>query len=350
MENIRSTLYSADESKKRADLEGKLYSRFRFGMDQEKILLESKTDHHAMAKLSWLDRQVEKQMQNEKQKAENNELELKLEKEKRKHESYMQNCQQMRDSEINQVKNLQENNLQELKLRDREAHDMKLLESTLRKKLAEILKEIEGVTVANKKRRDRVTALSNYRRIKMILKDRSEAVRRELTQDLNLLDRISFDRDFENSDEINYLREKFQSQYELEAQNIRNIEAMYESEAKDALLKQEQKWNDDAMIRENQIKVLLDDRVQTLNDRINETIRKMKDIESVRETHLKAIEDSNDRFKKLLNDEPIGNSILSPRNNVERINTITKRTENMIITSNPELTVPKYGRKKVAWN
>ncbi|CAO1357388.1 unnamed protein product [Diamesa hyperborea] len=357
LENIRSTLYSADESKKRADLEGKLYSRWRYGMDQEKIIMDSKTDSHAMAKLSWLDRQVEKQIQNEKHKTENNELELKLQQEKSKHESYMQNCHKMRDSELNQLKTLQENHIQELKLRDRETHDLKLLESTLRKKLCEIQKEIEAVTTNNHKRRDRVTALHNYRRVKMILKDRSEAIRRDLKQDLSILDRISFDKDFDNNDEINYLREKFQSQFEIEAQYVQNIECMYESEAKDALLKQEEKWNDESMVREQQMKVLMEDRIQTLNDRINDSMRKQQNLIGIRETHLKSVEDCNERLKQIMvSSLGSGLNIIQPTltdrtsRHHEQITNIAKKTDNLMITSNSELTIPKFGRKKIAWN
>lgn len=326
-------------------------------MDQEKIIIDSRTDNHAIAKLSWLDRQVEKQIQNEKQKTENNELELKLQQEKSKHESYMQSCHQMRDSELNQLKTLQENHIQELKLRDRETHDLKLLESTLRKKLCEIQKEIESISTNNQNRRDRVTALHNYRRVKMILKDRSEAIRRDLKQDLNTLDRISFERDFDNNDEINYLRQKFQSQLEIEAQYIQNIECMYESEAKDALIKQEQKWNDESMVREQQMKVLMEDRVQTLNDRINDSLRKQQNLTGIRDTHLKSVEDCNDRLKQIM-DSSLGsglNIIQSTHVNetsrhIEPITNITRKTDNLMITSNSELTIPKFGRKKIAWN
>lgn len=217
-------------------------------MDQEKILKESKNNHQAFAKLSWLDRQLENQLQNERHRHENNVLELKLEEEKRKHEAYVQSCSQLRDSEISQLKTLQEGHIQELKLRDRESHDLKLMESTLKKKLGEIQKEIDNISTINNKRRDRVQALHNYRKIKMIMRERSEAVRRDLQQDLNLLDRISFDCDFDNNEEIQYLRQKFQGQHDVEAQNVQHIESMYESEAKDSMKKQEEKWNDDAMV------------------------------------------------------------------------------------------------------
>lgn len=323
-------------------------------MDQEKILKESKNNHQAFAKLSWLDRQLENQLQNERHRQENNVLELKLEEEKRKHEAYVQTCSQLRDSEISQLKTLQEGHIQELKLRDRESHDLKLMESTLRKKLGEIQKEIDNISTINNKRRDRVQALHNYRKIKMIMRERSDAVRRDLQQDLNLLDRISFDRDFDNNEEIDYLRQKFQGQHDVEAQNIRHIESMYESEAKDSLKKQEEKWNDDAMVRERQLKVLMDDRVQTINDRVNECVRQQQDMQSLRETHLKAIEDCNQRLKELMHSS-LTTGITEETNkpfvtNNIRSTSSRQQPENLSINGQPyELTVPKFGRKKIAW-
>ena len=324
-------------------------------MDQEKILKESKNNHQAMSKLNWLDRQLENQLQNERQRQENNVLELKLEEEKRKHEAFVQNCSQLRDSEIGQLKTLQEGHIQELKLRDREAHDWKLIESTLRKKLGEIQKEIENINSINHKRRDRVQAMYNYRKIKMMMRERSEAVRRDLQQDLNLLDRISFDQDFDNNEEINYLRQKFQGQYDNESQNVRNIETMYESEAKESLKKQEEKWNDDAMVRERQLKVLMDDRVQTINERINESVRKQQDFHSLRETHLKAIEECNERLKELMHSSltnGINNAVsmpfLAPATN--NIRGLVTKTDNLSINGHRyELALPKFGRKKIAW-
>lgn len=357
LESVRQTLSNAEEAKKRADLESSLYSRWRLGLEHEKILKDSRSDREAMAKLSWLDRQLETQMINEQKQKENKELELKLEQEKRKHESFVTNCQQLRDSEIINLKTMQTGHIQEVKLRDREAHDLKLTESTLRKKLVEIQKEISDISTINNKRRDRVQALHNYRRIKMLLRERSEAIKRDLQLDLNLLDRISFDRDFDNNEEINYLREKFQNQHDQEAQNVRYIETMYDSEAKESLQKMEEKWNDDAMVRERQLKVLMEDRIQTINDRIIDCVRKQQDLMGIRETHLKAIEDCNQRLKELMNSSLLGNDDNDAKQgnamsmNKNNIGNIIKQTDSMAVSNGHqnELTVPKYGRKKVCW-
>lgn len=356
---MRKTLSNAEECKSNADLESKLYSRWRLGLDHEKILKDSKNTHQAIAKLSWLDRQIENQMLNEQQKQESQKLELELEKEKRKHEVYVQGCQQSRETEINQIKSLHGNNIVELKLRENELHESKLTESILRKKLGEVQKEIEAIALTNNKRRDRVQALHNFRRVKMLMRERSDAVKRDLLQDLSMLDRISFDKDFDNDEEIDYLRLKFNGQLENESTNQKSIECMYDSEAKDALRQHEDKWNEEAIAREQQLKVLMDDRVQTLNERINECVRNQNDLTHIRETHLKAIEDCNKRLKELMSESltdglndiallTLGTPESPKINHIP--NEIVIKTENLMLNGQHyELSVPKFGRKKVVW-
>lgn len=153
-------------------------------------------------------------------------------------------------------------------------------------------------------------------------------------------------------------RQKFLGQHESESQNLKYIESMYESEAKEELRKQEDKWNEEAMLREQQLKVLMDDRIQTLNERINETTRKQNELKNICETHLKSIEDCNQRLKELMS-ESLSNGInettklLSGVNNVEnssKINGLVRKTDNLTLNGHQyELTAPKFGRKKIVW-
>lgn len=86
---------------------------------------------------------------------------------------------------------MHENNVCELKIRERELDDSRMTENVLRKKLSEVQKDLETIMLTNNKRRDRVLALFNFRRVKILMKDRSDAIKRDIAQDLNLLDRIS---------------------------------------------------------------------------------------------------------------------------------------------------------------
>lgn len=328
-------------------------------MDHEKILKDSKNTHQAFAKLSWIDRQIENQMINEQQKQESQKLEIELEHEKRKHEAYLQNCQQMRDVEISKIKEIHGNGITELKLREQELHENRLNENVMRKKLGEVVKEKEAIASINVKRRDRIQAMHNFRRIKMLMRERSDAIKRDLQHDINLLERISFDREFDNDEEIKYLRQKFQGQLDNESENLKHIESMYESESREALRKQEDKWNEEALLREQQLKVLMDDRIDTLNDRINECVRRQNDLNKIRATHIKTIEECNQKLKELMS-ESLTNGLndlaqktianTDPIRSDNNINGLVRKTDNLMINGHHyELTAPKYGRKKVVW-
>lgn len=350
LESVRLSLSHAEECRNLSNLESSLYSKLKF--DQEKILKESRNTHQAVAKASWLERNLWKSLENQRMKNENNLLELKLEEEKRKHESYIQNCSQMRDGEMSQLKKIQENHIFELKERDRQAHELKLLENSLKKKLSEVQKEITNVDSINLKRHDRVKALHNFRKVKMMMRERSDAVKRDIQHDLNLLSRLSFDSEFDNNEELDYLRLKFQTQHDNESQNLLSIETMYESEAKDSLHKQQKKWDEDQMVREQQIKMILDDRIRTINDKINESIRKQNEMRSLRETHHSAVEECNQRLKDLTHSAYT--DVITDENNRYMAKPIIDIPTHTIpdVTHNEfqhDYQLPKFGRKKIPW-
>ena len=138
---------------------------------------------------------------------------------------------------------------------------------------------------------------------------------------------------------------------------------MYESEAKEELRKQEDKWNEEAMLREQQLKVLMNDRVQTLNERISSLNLHQNELQKFCETHLKAIEDCNLRLKELMSESlsdglnETAKQLLNESakadeiNNNNNINGLVRKTNNLMLNGHHyELTAPKYGRKKIAWN
>lgn len=132
---------------------------------------------------------------------------------------------------------------------------------------------------------------------------------------------------------------------------------MYESEAKQALKTQDDKWNEEAMLREQQLKILMDDRVQTLNERINESLRKQNELKNICDTHLKAVEDCNRRLKELMSESLTSGlnetaKLLNGSHNDDNknINGLVRKTDNLTLNGHHyELTVPKYGRKKISW-
>lgn len=57
LRSIRETCKRTEEERRRLELESGLYKRWRYGQYDD-ILYEAKSDHTALAKMNWLDKQV----------------------------------------------------------------------------------------------------------------------------------------------------------------------------------------------------------------------------------------------------------------------------------------------------
>lgn len=55
---IHETIKRTEEEKRRLELESRLYKKWRTGFDEDSILHDAKSDHEALAKMNWLDKQV----------------------------------------------------------------------------------------------------------------------------------------------------------------------------------------------------------------------------------------------------------------------------------------------------
>lgn len=58
LRGIQEVYKRTEEEKKRLELESQLYKRWRPGSREENILLSSRSNNEALAKMNWLDKQV----------------------------------------------------------------------------------------------------------------------------------------------------------------------------------------------------------------------------------------------------------------------------------------------------
>lgn len=58
LSDIHTSLRRSEDDRRRLDTESQLYNKWRLGDKEVSILRESKSDHEAMAKMNWLDKQV----------------------------------------------------------------------------------------------------------------------------------------------------------------------------------------------------------------------------------------------------------------------------------------------------
>lgn len=58
LKGVHELCKRTEEEKRRTELESQLYKRWRHSAREESILLDSKTNNEALAKMNWLDKQV----------------------------------------------------------------------------------------------------------------------------------------------------------------------------------------------------------------------------------------------------------------------------------------------------
>lgn len=59
LKGVRETFQRTEEERRRLELEGRLYKKWRYGFCEDSVLLEAKSNHEALAKMNWMDIQVQ---------------------------------------------------------------------------------------------------------------------------------------------------------------------------------------------------------------------------------------------------------------------------------------------------
>lgn len=270
---------------------------------------------------------------------------LRLQEEARKHEECLLQRKSLRDEEVNDLKSFQNKHINEIKDRQKESDNLRSNELTLLQRKEDITNEFEKLNLNARQRKERITCPYNLRRIKMILRQRSDSIRQDLKDDIEMLNRITLGYD---NEQIAVLKEKFELHYDMEIQKQTQIESMYESEAKHLLMQQEELWNQEAEGREKLLKKLISEQLKNIDDEIEYNIKRQRELVEIKEQHLSAIENSSMRLKELLNDQSRDESRSSSRLST---NDVTLACKDIIGEKIDALHIsgPKFGRKKIAW-
>lgn len=270
---------------------------------------------------------------------------LRLQEEARKHEECLLQRKSLRDEEVNDLKSFQNKHISEIKDRQKESDNLRSNELTLLKRKEDIANEFEKLNLNARQRKERITCPYNLRRIKMILRQRSDSIRQDLKDDIDMLNRISLGYD---NEQIAILKEKFELHYDMEIQKQTQIESMYESEAKQMLMQQEELWNQEAEGREKLLKKLISEQLKNIDDEIEYNIKRQRELVEIKEQHLAAIENSSMRLKELLNDQSRDESRSSSRLSMNDVTLASKDVIREKIDA-LHISAPKFGRKKIAW-
>lgn len=316
--------------------------------------------------------QIAQQVEREKIEQQREIERLRLMEELRKDDERLSARKAERDEEVAQLKQFQEQQLAELKTREIETEKLRKDEIELHECEKQLKAELANLNLHMNQRHERISVSHNLRRIKLQLKNLSESILKDLNYDLGVLNRLSSY--YHTCDQqIARVRENFEVQCDLERQKQRHIEAMYESEAKMYVLKQQEIWLKESEERQKILQQLIDDQVYQISNEIDFIVARQRELTDLRESLRRSIDSANDRIKSLLGansmDEELRiksaenvrksmTPILSPPNtgredSQSEICLPDLFTKTMSITDSTDSPIsssrPRFGRKKVAW-
>lgn len=289
--------------------------------------------------------QIANQMEKERADKESEERQLRMRTEDRKHQELLNARKLNVAAEIAELKEFQEKHVAELKLREQETEKLHLDELRLRQNQTELANELTTLEIHTAQRHERIRCPHNLRRIKMLLRERSDAIRKDLRFDTDLLDRIPCTN--HNQLQIKIMRDKFEMQYDLEIQKQTQIEAMYESEAKMELLTLQEIWLKDSLGREKQLRGLLKEQQQIIEAEIDFVVRKQMELAEIRENHRAAIANAIERIKHLQTMDGVADG--DTQSTQQPLDKLADSFGVKVALGTDVNQRPKYGRKKVAW-
>lgn len=312
-------------------------------------------------------------MERERLKTQQDSARIQLMEEFRKDDERMSARKAERDEEVTQLKNFQEKQLTELKSRETETEHLHKKEIELRECEEKLHAEISRVKNHANGRNERIPISNNIRRIKMQLRNLSDAVLRDIQFNIETLERLSLCH-YTDDQQIGRIREKIDLTYELELQKQKQIEAMYESEAKTFIAHQQETWLNESHDRESRIRDLIELQIVHINNELEFIVARKHELNEIRESLRKAIDNANDRIKSLLNantnDEQVRiksaekvRQVITPLTadelDTNRDTNIELALPDLLARSvsiggeNDETPVstnrPRFGRKRVAW-
>lgn len=285
------------------------------------------------------------QMEREKHDKELEERKILLYEEARKREELLNARKHMRHEEMNELREMQEKRFEELQKGECELEKLRTQEISYNQNIERINDELDKLSTMKEERDRRMSFPRNLRRVKMLLRDRSASIRTDLQDDIKMLKRIP--RNHQNESMIETLQENFEMSYDLEIQKKAQIEAMYESEAKEALIKQQEIWSKESKSREKYLRSLLTNQLELMESELNFIRRRRDELVATHESQRKSASDAAERVLKLRKADEEDDDISLAGNDC--IGTLCIDVRKQIDLGPVDSNRPKYGRKKIVW-
>ncbi|XP_061397906.1 trichoplein keratin filament-binding protein [Musca vetustissima] len=303
LEKINDNLKEQQAIRRKLELEAKLYGKWRHGVDDENLIFESKSDHEVIAKLNWLDKQVENQLEREKEEMENRERNLRLQAEQNRAEELHKQRQEIRQREIEEIRALQETHMEQLQEHQKECEHLKEAEQKIRENIEELEKELELLdeSYAVLQQPSNFGGAYNLTKIKVFMRKRSEVYRNHIKLCICILERTSAYAS--KSDNLLELKKKLSQKLDSEMYTLTQIDGMYESEAKYNLHRCEELWQSQAAERYKELKDALNMERNSKGKLLNDTLERQNELLDIRTTHLNAIESTSEKLKQLIKEQ-----------------------------------------------
>ncbi|XP_076255503.1 trichoplein keratin filament-binding protein-like isoform X2 [Rhynchophorus ferrugineus] len=326
LKEVNNELKSKEDEKRRREAELKLYHQWR---KNNPIVRQYESRYKIKdLKLSWLDQQIEKKMQKEK---EENDCKMFIKQQedrmKREQEQEVLHQKEIDEKKVKLKENL-DKQIEELKNRQQISEKLKNQEDTdLRNKLE--LENLEKITEEEETRRlAKECALYNIKQHKLKLKQKAIDIQEDLEREEELLLKMkslelqNLIQDESKKNEIKEGLRQFldiiKDQKDLEKRRQKHLEFIFESEAKSIYNKQLEIWNKEEMCRKTLLQEVLDtvknqiaDNLKINKERQKENLKEREKITKMLEEydqeveHLKAEEEKSKQMRKKLLEEDI---------------------------------------------
>lgn len=377
LQRLNSTL--SEQERRRKEIEAKLYSRWRFGMTRDDLMLEAKNHHQAMAKLNWLDQQVEEQLERDRSDKEFEALEMKRQSEQLREEEIAQQTRQSREREIAQLNKMLEMHMVEFKTHDASSKARKEQMATLRDVKLSLAMKKEEVVNGFAGRSTSSIPMHNMRRLKVIIAEYCQGLREEITKDAAQLTEIKgLLRDqlmgVKEEKHFQLVAGKFDQELVELKRDVENFANMYDSEVKSGILKQQQVWKENSETRFRLLKNLVEELIEKCELLMSCSTEEMASLAKLKESHLKEIDDLNGKLQGLSGRVRRDYSASSSVSSLDSVSAIGGGVRVVKSTQQPpfvslgeqleglrlapdsigasdrmENGTPRFGRKRVAW-
>lgn len=311
LKDVNIALKVEEEEKRRQEAELALYHQWRRNnptLREYERCLRSKE-----LKLSWLDQQIEKRMQKEKEQEECKKLlqerDIKLAQLKEEEQRFKKELQEKQE----RLKQDLQKQMEEIAEKEKESARLKADEEERLKNKIKLDELQEAKKCELERIKTRELALYNIKHHKMRLKQKALEVEENLRQEEELIKKLE---QAQLADAIENERKKLewrqaldeffvlvQQQRDLEKKRQKYLDFVFESEAKYMFEKQNEIWNAEKAAREKLFNEILETVQEQIECKVMESRKKQEALIKEREEILRRLSEHNEELRELQKEE-----------------------------------------------